>query len=85
MVIQPELVGRPVINLRKHLIYLNRGNSFDPMKYVASVYVRNTMVPVGDLVVEHQVDTAEAGNYWVTYSYSADGIQGTAVLTVVVQ
>ena len=85
VVIQPELVGRSVINLRKQLIYLNLGNSFDPMKYVASVYVRNTMVPVGELVVEHQVDTAEPGNYWVTYSYSTDGIQGTAVLTVVVQ
>lgn len=85
VVVQPELIGRPVINLRKSLIYLDQWSDFDPMKYVASVYVRNSMVPVGDLVVEHQVDTSRPGNYWVTYSYSADGIQGTAVLTVVVQ
>lgn len=85
VVIQPELIGRPVINLRKQLVYLDQGSSFDPMKYVASVYVRNTMIPERELVVESQVNMAEPGNYWVTYSYSADGIQGIAVLTVVVQ
>lgn len=85
VVIQSELIGRPVINLRKNLVYLDQGSSFDPMSYVASVYVRSSMVPVGDLTVENQVNMAQSGNYWVTYSYSADGIQGTAVLTVVVQ
>ena len=85
VVIQPELIGRPVINLRKPLVYLNQGSAFDPMKYVASVYVRSTMISAEELIVDHQVDTSKPGNYWVTYSYSADGIQGIAVLTVVVQ
>lgn len=85
VVIQPELIGRPAIKLRRPLIYLDQGSSFDPMDYVISVSVRDQIVPVRDLSVDNQVDINIPGCYWVTYSYSAEGIQGTAVLTVVVQ
>ena len=84
VVIQPELVGRPVIRLRKSLVYLDQGSAFDPMNYVVSVKVRERAVSMEELVVENRVDTSQPGTYWVIYSCSAEGIQGTAVLTVVV-
>lgn len=84
VIVQDELSGRPVINLKSHLIYLEQGEAFDAMEYLTSVTVRGEVQPLNQVEVENEVDTGVSGSYWVRYTYSADGIQGTAVLTVVV-
>jgi hypothetical protein len=35
--------------------------------------------------VDNTVDTGKSGTYYVTYTYSANGSTGTAILTVVVE
>ena len=84
VLVQDELSGRPVINLKSQLIYLEQGEAFDAMEYLTSVTVRGEVQPLNQVEVENEVDTGVSGSYWVRYTYSADGIQGTAVLTVVV-
>jgi hypothetical protein len=42
-------------------------------------------VSLADVTVNNEVDTGNPGTYYVTYSYSANGSTGIAILTVVVQ
>lgn len=84
VIIQDELNSRPVIRLRTQITYVEQGMSFDPEDYLSALTVNGEYLPVEDVAVEHQVNTNQPGSYWVHYSYSAGGIQGTAILTVVV-
>lgn len=76
---------RPVIDLSSYLVYLEAGSSFDPMDYVSGLTVANSSEDVSKVSVSSNVDTSVKDTYRVMYTYSADGITGTAILTVVVQ
>jgi hypothetical protein len=76
---------RPEIQLSDSLIYLEQDSQFIPSAYLLSVRAPGLTPSVADVTVDNGVDTAKLGTYYVTYTYSANGTTGTAVLTVVVQ
>ena len=76
---------RPVISLSENLIYLNVGDGFNAMSYLSDVTVAKGDAFIGDVSIENPVDTSVADTYYVTYTYTANGSTGIAILTVVVQ
>lgn len=77
---------RPEIQLSDSLIYLDQGDKFAASAYLLSLRVPGVTGPsMADVVVDNDVDTGKPGTYYVTYTYSANGSTGTAILTVVVQ
>ena len=72
----PVIIGTDggSIRLRRQILYLRQGDSFDPMTQVRSD-------PAG-VTVRHEVDTAVPGCYWVWYTGSGGDL---AILTVVVE
>ena len=76
---------RPKIALSDQLIYLEKGASFDPQAYLSGVTIPKETPSMKDVVIDGTVDTSVADTYYVTYSYSANGSTGFAILTVVVQ
>jgi hypothetical protein len=76
---------RPEIQLSHSMIYLEQDSQFIPSAYLLSVRAPGLTPSVADVTVDNSVDTAKPGTYYVTYTYSANGTTGTAVLTVVVQ
>lgn len=82
VIIREGNAARPVIRLTDYLVYLDQGSSFNPMDYLSSIRVEGQSLPLTAVTVEHQVDTANPGTYWVCYSYSSGGLSGLAILTV---
>lgn len=78
-------LNRPKIELKEHLIYLDKGTDFKAHEYIDSVTVSGENQSLLDVVTDNTVDTGDTGIYYVTYSYSANGRTGVAILTVVVQ
>ena len=76
---------RPEIQLSHSMIYLEQDSQFIPSAYLLSVRAPGLTPFVSDVTVDNGVDTSKPGTYYVTYTYSANGTTGTAVLTVVVQ
>ena len=76
---------RPEIQLSDWLIYLEQDSEFIPSAYLLSVQAPGLVPSVAEVTVDNGVDTAKPGTYYVTYTYSANGSTGIAVLTVVVQ
>lgn len=76
---------RPVIELSDYLVYQEIDSSFDPAVYVSGLSVAGTAEDISKVSINSNVDTSQAGTYRVLYTYSANGITGTAILTVVVQ
>lgn len=77
---------RPEIVLSDYLVYVDKGSDFSPVSYLKSVRVPGKDdVPLTDIQISEQVNTNEAGTYYVHYTYLSDGSLGTAILTVVVQ
>lgn len=76
---------RPEIQLSDSLIYVDQDSQFIPSAYLLSVRAPGLIPSVADVTVDNGVDTSKPGTYYVTYTYSANGTTGTAVLTVVVQ
>ena len=77
---------RPEIQLSNYLVYVDQDAKFTPSAYLLSLRVPGIMNPsVADVTVDNEVDTGKPGTYYVTYSYSANGSTGVAILTVVVQ
>lgn len=76
---------RPKIELSDQLIYLEKDASFDPQAYLSGVTIPKKTPSMKDVVIDGTVDTSVADTYYVTYSYSANGSTGFAILTVVVQ
>lgn len=89
VIIRNKSIEAPVVRLRNYLIYLNKGDKFDPKDYFeaayASGYVRAS-ADYEDVKIIGEVDTSEPGCYDVQYSYTNSRSQtGDAILTVVVQ
>ena len=71
--------------LSDSLIYLEEGAKFTPSAYLLDLKVPGMEVHLKDMTIDNSVDTGKPGTYYVTYSYSANGSTGFAILTVVVQ
>lgn len=76
---------RPEIQLTESLVYLDQNAGFTPSAYLRSLRVPGMSPSIADVTVENNVDTGKPDTYYVTYTYSANGSTGTAILTVVVQ
>ena len=77
---------RPEIQLSDSLIYVDQDAKFTASAYLAGLRVPGVEQPsITDVTVDNGVDTGKPGTYYVTYSYSANGSTGIAILTVVVQ
>lgn len=85
VIVQETNPMRPVIELNSYLVYVAEGDSFDPNTYLAGLAVAGVPMETNLVSVSSDVNTAEAGTYRVIYSYSSSGINGMAILTVVVQ
>lgn len=84
VIVQDSDTSRPVIHLKKQLVYLDAGSAFDPGSYLRSVKQGRTSLSVSDVDIDNQVNVMEAGTYYVTYTYSGDWADAIAILTVVV-
>jgi hypothetical protein len=76
---------RPEITLSQSLIYIEKNTKFTPSAYLQDLQVPGMDPSMADVVIDNRVDTGKTGTYYVTYSYTANGSTGTAILTVVVQ
>lgn len=77
---------RPEIQLSDSLVYVDLDDNFTPSAYLLGVRAPGMgEVPLKDITVDNTVDTGKSGTYYVTYTYSANGSTGTAILTVVVE
>lgn len=77
---------RPEIQLSEYLVYVEKDAKFSTTTYLKDLKVPGVKDPdLEQIAVDNQVDTGKVGTYYVTYSYSANGCTGTAILTVVVQ
>ena len=76
---------RPEITLSKYLVYLEKDSKFTPTSYILSIEVPGEKLDLSLVQIDNTVDTGKEGTYYVTYTYTANGITGTAILTVVVQ
>lgn len=85
VLVQPTNPLRPVIDLNAYLVYTEIGSNFDPAAYISGLTVAGTVGDTSKVTYSSNVDTSAAGTYRVMYTYSADGVTGTAILTVVVQ
>lgn len=84
VIVEEYAAARPVVTLTEQLVYLSAGSGFDARSFLASAECAGRSVPLEDVTVEGTVDTDTPGNYWVYYSYTADGLTGLAILTVVI-
>ncbi|WP_394272908.1 immunoglobulin-like domain-containing protein [Butyricicoccus sp.] len=76
-------IAAPTITLTESLVYLSRGAVFDPMTYIDE---NESSVFPSYISAESTVNTAQPGNYVVTYSaQNKEGNVGHAYLTVVVE
>jgi hypothetical protein len=76
---------RPVIDLSSYLVYLEVDSSFDAASYLSGLTVAGVTQDHTQVSINNNVDTTAPGTYRVLYTYSAEGVTGTAILTVVVQ
>lgn len=73
------------VNLSRYIVYLQQGQSFDPMSYVTSVTDKNGNVLNSELVqVQGTVDLETAGTYSLVYSYDDGEQSGQTAITLVV-
>lgn len=76
---------RPEIELSESLVYVDQDSKFTPTAFLRDIRVPGVDASLAGVTVDDNVDTKKPGTYYVTYSYSANGTTGTAILTVVVE
>lgn len=76
---------RPEITLSQSLLYIEKDTKFTPSAYLLGLKVPGMEVPLSDVSIDNKVDPGKPGTYTVTYTYTANSVVGTAILTVVVQ
>ncbi len=67
------------VSLNDYLIYLSVGDGFDPWSYYAGADRE------GEVDVQSNVDTSQAGTYYVDYIVNGESASGRSRLTVVVR
>ena len=75
------------IELKENIVYLNKGESFDPISILDNVYQYNgSKVGTDGMKISSNVNTSKSGIYEVKYSIDKDGAgKGVTWLTVVVE
>ncbi len=76
-----DLASEESITLSDYILYMDKGDSFDPYSMVESVKNGATTVSNSALFIDNTVDTDTVGTYVVSYSYQSC----TVYLTVVVK
>ena len=73
------------IDLHEYVVYVKKGDDFDPMSYVSSVTTadRKTL-PAENVRVFGTPDLNRAGSYQLEFVYESGTLRGTAPMTVVV-
>ena len=89
VIVRPEDPLAPVVELTTYLVYLQRGDAFDPRNYFSS-YLENADSHLHhtyeQLDVTGEVDTETPGSYEVCYSATnSAGLTSEVYLTVVVE
>ncbi len=89
IIVREPAADAPVIELSTYLVYLQKGDSFDPEDYYKSFYSSADIPIAGSydrLTVSGEVDTQTPGTYEVSYSYTnSSGRFSEVFLTVVVE
>ncbi|MDO4312483.1 MAG: hypothetical protein Q4C52_05310 [Eubacteriales bacterium] len=67
------------VNLTDYLVYVKQGQEFDPQNYYAGADRE------GELTIQSNVNTSEAGTYYVDYIVNGISVSGKSRLVVVVQ
>lgn len=77
--------GNVTVNLHQYVLYLEQGEPFSPVDWVASVFDKNRN-PLGEENVEIQgnLDINTPGTYQLVYSYDDGTMTGQSALTVIV-
>ncbi len=88
VIVREEDPDAPVIELTKYLVYLERGEEFNPRTYFKAYFENETSRlrrSYDQLEVTGEVDTETPGTYEVSYAaVNRQGIRGEQILTVVV-
>ena len=85
IIIHTGLVVRPEVELTQQLIYLDRDSVFRAEDYLSGVETPIGPGEKSDVIITGDVDTGNAGTYYVYYRYPYSITMGLAVLTVVVR
>lgn len=73
------------VKLHQYVVYINKGDSFNPQEWIASVTTaENTVLKKENITVKGNLDTDKEGFYQLSYSYESGGATGLASQTVVV-
>lgn len=88
-VIVQETSKLPSITLQEYLVYLDRGDSFDPASYLRKVTDSASgterICSLDEVSIDSQVDMDKPGVYEVVYQYTGEAGTGKTILTVVVK
>lgn len=68
------------VYLKKYLVYINKGDKFDPEKYYEGAEYED-----GSLKIDSNVNTKKTGTYYVDYIVKGASVSGRARLVVVVE
>lgn len=73
------------VTLHEHIVYIPRGESFAPEKYLAGVTDRNTQpLDRANVQIQGILDTNTPGSYQLVYHYDDGKLTGSNTLTIVV-
>lgn len=73
------------IVLHRYIVYIEQGEEFDPMQWVASVTDQNAVaLDPSYIEIQGNLDVNTPGSYQLVYNYDDEKISGQSALTVVV-
>ncbi len=74
-----------VVKLHRYIVYVQQGQTFEPMQWLAAVTDRNAVaLDAGKIEIQGNLDVNKPGCYQLVYSYNDGVLSGYAPLTVVV-
>lgn len=86
--IVPTMNGLPQPELSEYIVYLQKGEDFDPASYLRRVTIGAEEVPAlkNRVKIHSGADPQTPGSYTVTYEVTADsGVTGVSYMTVIVR
>lgn len=74
-----------IVKLHRHILYVQQGQTFEPMQWLAAVTDRNAnALDMQKVELQGNLDVNKPGCYQLTYRYEDGTLSGYAPLTVVV-
>ena len=74
-----------IVKLHRYIVYVQQGQNFEPMQWLATVTDRNTTaLDTEKIEIQGNLDVNKPGCYQLVYSYNDGTLSGYAPLTVVV-